>query len=61
MEIKEFKVRMNTATLIFLIAYALYTLFTIFTQDTSTIITIIVFGVICYAFFLGCRPYKYSI
>ncbi|WP_028041941.1 hypothetical protein [Candidatus Stoquefichus massiliensis] len=58
---KEFKVKMNTATAIFLIAYAIYVVITIFTQNVSTIITIIVFGVICYAFFLGCRPYKYTV
>lgn len=61
MERKEFKVKMNTATAIFLIAYALYTIITIFTQNLATIITIFVFGAIIYAFFLGCRPYMYSV
>ena len=48
-EVKEFKVRMNTATIIFLTALAFYTVFTVFTQDKQT------------AFFLGCRPNKYTI
>ncbi len=60
-DIKEYKVRMNTATLIFLTALALYTLLTIFTQTNQIVITIVIFAVVCYAFFLGCRPYKYSI
>lgn len=61
MEVKNFKVRMNTATLIYLAALAVYTVITIFTKDLSTIITIFIFAVVCYAFFLGCRPHKYSI
>lgn len=61
MEVKEFKVRMNTATIIYLTALAVYTIITIFTEEMSTIVTILVFAVICYAFFLGCRPHKYSI
>lgn len=60
-EIKEFKVRMNTATVIFLIALSLYTLLTLFTQDTVTAITVFVFTVVCFIIFLGMRPHKYSI
>lgn len=60
-DIKEFKVRMNTATIIFLAAMVVYTLYTVFTQKTTEIITMVVFCILCFAFFLGCRPHKYSI
>lgn len=60
-EVKEFKVRMNTATIVYLVALTLYTLFTIFTQDNQTTLMVVIFTIVCYIFFLGCRPYKYSI
>ena len=60
-EVKEFKVRMNTATIIFLTALAFYTVFTVFTQDKQTALVIVVFAIVCFAFFLGCRPNKYTI
>ena len=59
-EVKEFKVRMNTATIIFLTALAFYTVFTVFTQDKQTALVIVVFSIVCFAFFLGCRPNKYT-
>ena len=58
---KEFKVRMNVATIIFLCAYALYTIYVAVTKDMNTFITIAIFGVLCCIFFLGFRPYKYII
>lgn len=56
---KEFKVKMNTATIIFLIAYIIYIFLLIFTKAFSSLPMILGFGVIIFAFFLGCRPYKY--
>ena len=58
---KEFKFRMNTATIIFLAAYTIYIVYTFVTQSTSTFITILVFGILLYIFFLGMRPHKYKI
>ena len=47
-EVKEFKVRMNTATIIFLTALAFYTVFTVFTQDKQTALVIVVFAIVCF-------------
>lgn len=59
---KKFKFRMNTATLIFLVAYAVYILYLIFLQKNFKDLPIVVgFGILVYAFFLGCRPYGYEI
>lgn len=58
---KEFKFRMNTATIIFLCAYTLYTVYTAVAQPMETFIVILIFGLLCYVFFLGMRPYKYTI
>ncbi len=59
---KKFKFRMNTATLIFLVAYAVYILYLIFLQKNFKDLPLVVgFGILVYAFFLGCRPYGYEI
>ncbi|MDE6952393.1 MAG: PH domain-containing protein [Erysipelotrichales bacterium] len=59
---KKFKFRMNTATLIFLVAYAVYILYLTFWQRNFKDLPLVVgFGVLAYAFFLGCRPYGYEI
>lgn len=57
----EFKVRMNTATIIFLVAYALYCVLCFFQKETSVFISVFVAGVVFYIIFLGMRPYKYVI
>lgn len=58
---KKFKFRMNTATLIFLIAYAVYFVYLIIQQQYDSLLIVGIFGVLVYAFFLGCRPYQYVI
>lgn len=58
---KTFKVKMNTATLIFLIAYAVYFVYLIIKKQNDSLLMVGVFGVLVYAFFLGCRPYQYII
>ncbi|MFR1686776.1 MAG: hypothetical protein ACLSVX_06385 [Massilimicrobiota timonensis] len=60
-EVKTFKYRINTATIIFLAALVFYTLFTAFTQDLQTVLVIGIFTILCFAVFIGMRPYKYSI
>lgn len=60
-EVKTFKYRINTATIIFLAALVFYTLFTAFTQDLQTILVIGIFTILCFVVFIGMRPYKYSI
>ena len=60
-EVKTFKYRMNTATIIFLAALVFYTLFTAFTQDLQTVLVIGIFTILCFVVFIGMRPYKYSI
>ena len=59
-EVKTFKYRINTATIIFLAALVFYTLFTAFTQDLQTVLVIGIF-ILCFVVFIGMRPYKYSI
>ena len=60
-EVKTFKYRINTATIIFLAALVFYTLFTAFTQDLQTVLIIGIFTILCFVVFIGMRPYKYSI
>lgn len=60
-EVKTFKYRINTATIIFLAALVFYTLFTAFTQDLQTVLVIGIFTILCFVVFIGMRPYKYSI
>lgn len=60
-EVKEFKYRINTATIIFLTALCFYTIFTFFTAKLNVIIMIVVFTTLCFVIFIGMRPYKYSI
>lgn len=60
-EVKTFKYRINTATIIFLAALFFYTLFTAFTQDLQTVLIIGIFTILCFVVFIGMRPYKYSI
>ncbi len=58
---KEFKFVKNTATIIFLAAYTVYGVYAVVTQPTSTYVTILIFGAVLYIFFLGMRPYKYTV
>lgn len=58
---KEFKVRMNTATTIFLCAYTIYIIGLTVTQNWVTLLPVCVAGVIFYTVFLGMRPYKYTV
>lgn len=58
---KFFKFRMNTATFLFLFIYVLYTLQLIITQQWSSVLPVVIFGVVAFAFFLGCRPYGYEV
>ena len=60
-EVKTFKYRINTATIIFLAALVFYTLFTAFTQDLQSVLVIGIFTILCFVVFIGMRPYKYSI
>ncbi len=60
-EVKEFKYRINTATIIFLTALCFYTIFTVFTAKLNVIIMIVIFTALCFVVFIGMRPYKYSI
>ena len=60
-EVKTFKYRINTATIIFLAALVFYTLFIAFTQDLQTVLVIGIFTILCFVVFIGMRPYKYSI
>lgn len=60
-EVKTFKYRINTATIIFLASLVFYTLFTAFTQDLQTVLVIGIFTILCFVVFIGMRPYKYSI
>lgn len=60
-EVKTFKYRINTATIIFLATLVFYTLFTAFTQDLQTVLVIGIFTILCFVVFIGMRPYKYSI
>ena len=60
-EVKTFKYRINTSTIIFLAALVFYTLFTAFTQDLQTVLVIGIFTILCFVVFIGMRPYKYSI
>ena len=60
-EVKTFKYRINTATIMFLAALVFYTLFTAFTQDLQTVLVIGIFTILCFVVFIGMRPYKYSI
>lgn len=59
--VKEFKFRINTATIIFLAAYTIYIVYTAFTQSFNTFLMIFVFGILCYIIFIGMRPYKYTV
>lgn len=59
---KEFKVRKNLAIMIFLIAYTIYIGAAIyFGIGSSDLLLIVGFGVFVYVFFLGFRPYKYTV
>lgn len=58
---QTFKFRMNTATIIFLIAYTVYVLYMLITMQWDVLPILIGFGILVYAFFLGCRPYAYDI
>ncbi|MEG0367474.1 MAG: hypothetical protein RR585_11610, partial [Coprobacillus sp.] len=58
---KEFKVRMNTATVVFLLAYTAYMGYTVIMKDWGSFIPVGIAGVIFYIFFLGMRPYKYVV
>lgn len=58
---KSFKFKMNTATALFLVAYAVYVLYLIFLKQWNDLPVILIFGVLVYAFFLGCRPYGYDV
>lgn len=58
---KEFKVRMNTATAIFLTAYTIYVLGLLVTRTFGTLLTVGIAGIVFYVFFLGFRPYKYTV
>ena len=49
-EVKTFKYRINTATIIFLVALVFYTLFTAFTQDLQSVLVIGIFTILS----LGC-------
>ena len=60
-EVKTFKYRINTATIIFLAALVFYTLFIAFTQDLQSVLVIGIFTILCFVVFIGMRPYKYSI
>lgn len=59
--VKEFKVRANTATTIFLVAYTLNILYLLFSNKMNELMLVGGFGILIYIFFLGCRPYKYTI
>lgn len=59
---KVFKFRKNTATILFLIAYAVYILYIIFVnKNMNDLLLVGGFYVVCLAFFLGCRPHAYEI
>lgn len=59
---KTFKFRKNTATTIFLVAYAVYILLIAFVLKLKQDLPIVIgFYVLCLAFFLGCRPHAYEV
>ncbi|MEG0453427.1 MAG: hypothetical protein RR428_09375 [Coprobacillus sp.] len=58
---KEFKVRMNTATAIFLTAYTIYIIGLAVTRTFGTLVPVGIAGIVFYIFFLGLRPYKYTL
>lgn len=59
---KVFKFRKNTATILFLIAYAVYILYIVFVnKNVNDLLLVGGFYVVCLAFFLGCRPHAYEI
>ena len=51
-EVKEFKYRINTATIIFLTALCFYTIFTVFTAKLNVIIMIVIFTALCFVVFI---------
>lgn len=59
--VKEFKARANTASVLFMVTYAVYIGILIFKQQFHLLAPVCGLGVILYTFFLGCRPYKYTI
>ena len=59
---KTFKFRKNTATVLFLVAYAVYIIIYPFVLKTTKDLPIVIgFYVLCLAFFLGCRPHAYEV
>lgn len=58
---KEFKARANMASVIFLVAYTAYIGLLLFKNSFESLIPVIVLGILLYIFFLGCRPYKYTV
>ena len=58
---KFFKMRLNTATALFLILYAVYFVQLMITKQWDAVPMVGIFGLILLAFFLGCRPYGYDV
>lgn len=58
---KEFKAKTNTASVIFMVAYAVNMLLLLMTKQFLSLMIVAFFGIFLYGFFLGCRPYKYSV
>lgn len=58
---KEFKARANTASVIFMIAYAVYIILLVLRRQFDVLVPVGGLGIILYTFFLGCRPYKYTV
>ena len=58
---KEFKVKTNLATILFLVGYSAYVVYLILVKLYNQLPVVGIAGVLLFAFFLGCRPYKYIV
>lgn len=58
---KEFKVKKNSTVVIFCIVYFVYAAALFVLQNYSDAIVIGCFGIVLLAYFLGFRPYKYTV
>lgn len=58
---KEFKVKQNTAVLLFQIAYVIYMVLLIVKQEFKALIPVGIMAVILFLFFWGFRPFVYEV